>query len=529
VFDRLSQLVDKSLVQPDPAGAETRYRLLETIRQYCLLKLAESGAEAEFRDRHLDYFVAWATEVEPLVAGPDAFDWAGRIILEHDNMRAAFAWALTRPDKARQSLQLASLSGIFWAAQGYHSESRARLAAALSQPGSDNRECAPARARALCWAGTLAFLQSDYAASRAHYQASLELYQALGQAGRSGLADALEGLAEVDTEVGDYLAAAQRYQAALTIDRELGKASAVARDLTMLAWLAMRAGADDEAAARFDEALAHCRLLGDPSQIAEALAGRGELAVRQGHYLLAETLLAESVEVRRKLGEVMGLAAALGSLGWAALRQRDFNRMRDLLGESLGLRRDGGDMGGTAWCLEKLAEAAMLIGQSAPAAGRHAEFLRAARLFGAAAALRHRLHAAMDEADQPEFERQLEALAADLGEQVFSATWAEGSGLSLEQAIALALAEPVSAASGQPGAAEAPGLETFGGLTARERQVAGLIAHGQSNRKIAEALVVSVKTVETYVTRILGKLGFDSRVQIATWAVEKGLALPKKD
>jgi DNA-binding NarL/FixJ family response regulator len=65
--------------------------------------------------------------------------------------------------------------------------------------------------------------------------------------------------------------------------------------------------------------------------------------------------------------------------------------------------------------------------------------------------------------------------------------------------------------------------EKYGGLTEREREVAILISQGKSNREIAEAMTVGVKTIETYVTRILNKLGFDSRVQIATWAIEKGL------
>ena len=65
-----------------------------------------------------------------------------------------------------------------------------------------------------------------------------------------------------------------------------------------------------------------------------------------------------------------------------------------------------------------------------------------------------------------------------------------------------------------------------GGLTAREREVAVLIAHGNSNRAIAAALVVELKTVEAHVTRILNKLGFDNRVQIATWAVNRGLVPP---
>jgi DNA-binding NarL/FixJ family response regulator len=83
--------------------------------------------------------------------------------------------------------------------------------------------------------------------------------------------------------------------------------------------------------------------------------------------------------------------------------------------------------------------------------------------------------------------------------------------MSLEQAIEYAL-EPVTPKEGE---------KALGGLTAREREVVILIVQGKSNREIAKAMTVGVKTVETYVTRILNKLGFDSRVQIATWAIEK--------
>lgn len=95
--------------------------------------------------------------------------------------------------------------------------------------------------------------------------------------------------------------------------------------------------------------------------------------------------------------------------------------------------------------------------------------------------------------------------------------------MSIETAVARALAEPAPAANSQP-ARPNPAAEGFGGLTAREREVAVLIAQGKSNREIAEAMTVRVKTVETYVTRILSKLNFNSRVQVATWALETGLA-----
>ena len=96
--------------------------------------------------------------------------------------------------------------------------------------------------------------------------------------------------------------------------------------------------------------------------------------------------------------------------------------------------------------------------------------------------------------------------------------WEEGAALPLEEIINYALSAPEISSESTRGE-----KVKFGGLTQREREVAGLIAQGKSNREIAETMTVSVKTIETYVTRILNKLGFDSRVQIATWAVEKGL------
>jgi non-specific serine/threonine protein kinase len=122
----------------------------------------------------------------------------------------------------------------------------------------------------------------------------------------------------------------------------------------------------------------------------------------------------------------------------------------------------------------------------------------------------------IDPADQTEYSRILAGLKSALGDDVFSALWAEGKTMSLNNAIEMGLSEPkVDSAPSKK--------EKFGGLTVREREVAALIAQGKSNREIAEAMTVRVKTIETYVTRILNKLGFDSRVQIATWAIEKGI------
>jgi len=525
VLDLLARLVDKSLVVAERQDGAMRYHLQETIRQYAQRRLAEAGEEAFWRDRHLDYFVQWGEAAEPHLSGADKAAWLSQFEIEHDNLRAALAWSLSSAGKARQSLHLATLTGPFWRLHGYSSEGRARLAAALAQPGAEHPENAAEWVMALNQAATLAFVQSDYRVSRALTQVSIACCREMGAAGQFALAWALDILADVESEEGNYAVSRALFEQALALHK---KTRFVEHTLTMLGWVAMRAGDYESAATRLDEALAHCRALGDPELIGQALAGRGELAVRQEQYGLARSLLEESLTVRRGLGEKWGIAISLGTLGWIALRQGDFNRMRGLLAESLAVRLDTGDAGGSAWCLEKLAEAALLEGQAAPASQRSEYFQRAATIFGAASALRARLNSAMDQADRPEFERNVAALRAGLGQDAFAAAWAAGGAMTLEQATDYALAEPEVIAAAQPLPAAEGAQPDLGGLTERERQVAALIAQGKSNRQIAAAMVVGVRTVETYVTRILAKLGLDSRVQIATWAIEKGLAIPQR-
>ena len=131
-----------------------------------------------------------------------------------------------------------------------------------------------------------------------------------------------------------------------------------------------------------------------------------------------------------------------------------------------------------------------------------------------------RIGSAMSYADRLEYDRYESAVRAQLDETSFTAAWAEGRMMTLEQAVAYALLETEMLSPVQNV------KEIFGGLTTREREAAALIAQGMNNREIAKVMIVSVKTVETYVTRILNKLGIDSRVQIAIWAFEKGLVPP---
>jgi len=271
----------------------------------------------------------------------------------------------------------------------------------------------------------------------------------------------------------------------------------------------MRTGDYRLAASQLEECLALAQQTGNPAQLAFAFSGLGEVAVRQGHYERAIAWLEQGLTLNRARGDKWGIGTLLGSLGWAALRQRDLTRANELLGESLRIRLETGDKGGMAWCLEKLAEAAHLQGRSETAV----------MIFGAAAALRAPLGSVIDSADQSDYERLNAELRSTLGDNAFRMNWSKGEALSLNAAIDAACAEPDESIT--------PSVrrdkEKHHGLTAREREVAALIAQGKSNREIAETLVLSERTIEGHVSNVFNKLGFTARTQIAAWVVEKGL------
>ena len=506
VRDALGRLVGKSLVVAETGGEEVRYRLLETIREYALKRLTDSGDAAATRDRHLDYFVSWSERAETLLLGPEMPIGVRLFTDEHDNLRAALDWSLRSPGKAGAGLRLAAATGYYWRIVGYHTEGRTRLLAVLQQ--EDAQSPTLPRARAIVRAGLHAFYQSDYPSCRALAEEARRIAATHGASGRKDLADALELLAEVASETGDYAKAAILYEEALPIYEQVGDLIGQGDTRKMVGWLAMRAGDYERAKMHLEEGLAVCRQSGELRHIASALSGMGELAIRTGRYAEARKSLDESLSISRATGEKWNIAINLGSLGWTALLQRDFTEMGRFLGESLAIRMETGDRGGIAWCLEKLAEAHGL--QLRPQ--------KAVAIFGAASALRAPLGSAMDEVDKPKHERLLSELGTALGEERFAAAWAEGNQMELDQVLEYALAE---FGQGEP---KVKAKERWGGLTEREREVATLMAQGKSNREIAEAMTVGLKTVETYVTRMLDKLGLDSRLQIALWALENGLA-----
>jgi tetratricopeptide (TPR) repeat protein len=431
----LMALVNKSLVKPDYTG---RYHIHELLRQYGSEKLREADELERTRDRHLEFFLKVAEESEPKLAGSDQITWANRLELEHDNLRAALKWSRTKEGTAELGLRMTGSLGYFWQWRGYFCEGREYLSAALSSTEASERT--EARAKALYEAGRLAYVQSDFPAAGALLEESLSIYRELGPASRLSLAHALLMLGDTETGVGNYTAAVSVIEEGLGIMRELNESGGSSRAIWKLGWCMLCQGDYEQASQCFAESLPFYRQIGDRDGQSMVLAGLGEVALRQGDYGGATELLEESLVLRREVGDRWGIAASFGTLAWVALRQGDLKRATTLLAESLQLRRELGDRGGTAWCLEKLAEISLTTGQQESAPRGDEDFRRAARLFGAAEALRAPVNSAIDLVDQPEYERQLVVLRAQLDEATFTTVWAEGQAMTLQQAIEYALA-----------------------------------------------------------------------------------------
>ncbi|HEY8693097.1 MAG TPA: NB-ARC domain-containing protein, partial [Chloroflexota bacterium] len=201
----LHELVQKSLVAAEPRGPETRYRLLETLRQYAAEQLREAGEEAELRTRHLQWFLAFAEGAEPELSGADQFAWNDRVEVEHANIRAALGWA--RLDgHVEASLRLGAALRLWWLRRVHIVEGCEWLEDLLSKAGG--RDGPRVRAKALNALAFLRLRQAQLQAAQRHAEEALKL--ARQSADQSQEALALVSLGHVERECGDAAASERR-------------------------------------------------------------------------------------------------------------------------------------------------------------------------------------------------------------------------------------------------------------------------------------------------------------------------------
>jgi len=421
----MSSLVDKSLQrQEEQLGGESRFLLLETIREYGLGRLSQSEEAAAIREQHADFFLKLAERIEPQLLGSNQEIWLDRLEVEHDNLRAALEWS-TESAQVEIGLRLGGALWRFWETRGYLAEGRKRLGRLLAiSKGSDQSK---SRMKALYAAGVLADTQGDYQVARTLFEENLAINRALGD--KWGIANSLNNLGIVAVRNHDYAAARSLYQESLAVWRELGNRRAVGLSLCNLGNIAENQGDYVVACSLYEEGLAIFKELKDARGIASSLSHLGDAARKQCDYQKARSFYDESLAMFMQSGSKWDIANALADLGDLACDMADCMRARSLYEESMVIFGELGDIRGVARLLEGFV--GLALAQNQPE--------RALRLAGAANALRkeHGVPLAPDE--EIRLQRNLEPIRQSLEEAVQTASWSAGQAMSIERAIEYAL------------------------------------------------------------------------------------------
>jgi non-specific serine/threonine protein kinase len=458
IVDLVASLVAKSILTMGQGSRRGRYRLLETLRLYGAQRLAEAGEDVELARRHAAWYARrFPGGDRPWWGSPQQRETLEALDVEWANVEAALDFLTRSPPDAEIGLQMAAM-WPYWMIRGRYRAGSRRLEALLEIAPTPS----PTRALALSALGFLAQATGDHVRALSALEEARQVCDEA--AGDRELAYVLAGLAQVHLRLGNAeLAgdlAAQGRELMLRVDDAFGLSVA----LYFHATAAATAGRLADARRLADDALQASARAGDMMirGISSGLLGAVEWQL--GDTRAAEARLKEAVRIQNLIGHRWGMLTSLEGLAWVA--------------------------------------------------GSGEQLERAALLLGAAAALCQELGIALYPYGQAHHDACEAAVRAGLGEPGYRSCWERGFALGREQVVAAALEDAF------PAARPAPAADEAGELSARELEVARLVASGLSNPAIAADLFVSVATVKTHVSHILSKLGLESRVQVASWVAD---------
>ncbi len=513
ILDGLASLIDKSLVrQINREEAEPRFFMFMTVREYGLECLRESGEEERIQGAYTNYYLALVEEAEPHLKGEQQLLWLRKLDLAQENLRAALSWLITH-EKGEKALRFCAELWWFWQTRGYWSEGRRWLKAALTLPSAGERTLV--RARALSAAGELAGAQTDWLEAHQLLSESMLLFKELGDDG--GFMLPMSTMGWILVRQGDYAAAAPMLEECITRCRELGLNWELCRVLLWLGNLTHLQGDLEQAIAVYQEGLALARELGDRTLICRGLNNMGYTFYLKGDLVQAIAPTQKGLALARELGDKLFILQTLETLGSIALSQGDLVQAITCYTEGYSLSRELGNELLVAWNLRGLARVAV---------AQH-QLKRAARLF-AAAKVRYDLNKQMSPDQRTDYERTVDNLRSQLGEKAFTAAWAEGQKMALEQILAAAdeleTTERDTLESSSPNFDQPPPEPgDANDLTPRELQVLRQVAQGLTDAQIAKELVISHRTVNAHLTSIYRKINVSSRSAATRYAIDRKL------
>jgi len=498
IFGLLAGLADKSLVmaEPDTAG-RFRYRMLDTIRDYAAERLDEAGETERLRARFRDYAVTEVEDAALLGMALTTGSWSERVETfrrfetEYGNLTQVLTWCQQAGD-TESGLRICVSMRPVWIVQGSFGAGAAWMDAFLDLDTSALADAV--LGPALVGRAQLA-MPVDPADGGQRAKAGLELSRGPGL--EFWAASALNLLAEAALHAGQLDEADARAAEVLAISDGSGDGFNAGYASGTLAAVAAYRGDLDGALRLGERALAIARDIDQQWALARGLLGLGDLARLTGNPARARQHYQEAFPILREVGARPEMARCLAGIGRIEISQGELELAGQHLTESIELSRSTGSRIAVIRGLDTFAALAIAQGNQD----------LAVQLAAAAAALRR--EAGLPEAPASRTQRLLSS-ADSLSEAEVSELWAAGSELSSDAAVELALTVPDLLATREPE------------LTARELEIAALVAHGLSNRAIAAELGIASATVARHVANMMAKLGSSSRLQIAAWVRDHG-------
>ena len=375
----VAALTDKSLLQVVTSENDSRFTMLETIREYAARKLS-SDAEADVRRAQTAYLVALATTAEGGLNGAQQTGWLNRLEAEHANIRDVLRWAISHDPQS--ALELAARLAWFWDMHGHLQEGRRWL------------------------------------------RDVLDAAEALDPFWRGRVLNAGGNLAR---KQGDFEAAEDLLRQSLALRRTLGSLRDIALTLNNLGTVAYHRGRYADAQAFYEECLALKRQLGDQRSITITLSNLAEFYHEQGRLDDALTLYRECLTLLREIGDGQNTAVALLNVGTLYCDEADYSRAIENLTEAVAILHEVGDT-------FNLAEAVEQLGRAIGLDGRRDE---AARLFGAAESLRQSIGARPSPIYAARYSEAVSRIQAGSDTTEWQARWQEGRTMGIDTALAL--------------------------------------------------------------------------------------------
>jgi non-specific serine/threonine protein kinase len=462
VLQLLQDLVDKSLAVIESHQNNVRYTFLETLKQYALEQLEQSGTAEVMRKRHADFFLDLSEEAEPKLESPEQELWLRRLEADHANLWASLEWSVRRAPGI--AVRMGSALRNFFLVRGYFSEGRQLLRAALE--GLNSLEPTLHRASALYSEAILAIRQNDYDLANTLLEESLAISRELGDKRR--IAESLRMLAIVHASKGDYAVGEAYFEQSFYVFKELDDRKAISKLLRQRGDFLREQG--DYASARkcFQENLMNCQNAGDRRGAGIALGQLGNLAFSEGDLDTARSLFEKGLSIFRGFEDKQNVGTSLMMIGLVAYNKGEYNSATELTEKGLTIFRELGAKDMMAAALDNLGDIARKQHDLISAHTHYRDSLRilqglgrkrhvpevlqglallalaegqverAARLLAAEEGQRESMRTPPSFFSRREREEGMRSVQDALGER-FTQTWAEGRAMILEEAISYAL------------------------------------------------------------------------------------------